>query len=176
MPSSTIVRRHKPTCGTDTKGNRVDWVNEENITKPTDKRIRLDRSDALVRKEGVVPAAAIFSAVPDQSIHSSTDPSSLISPSQSLPQGDPALAGTNAPKPPMPALQPQANGMMSGFQNPMPGAPNPLGAGTLAFGGARAPGMGKVSGTMEIPAQPFAPAPAPMTPKNGSFKKPMGRI
>ena len=28
------------------------------------------------------------------------------------------------------------------FNNPMPGAPNPLGAGSLAYAGARAPGMG----------------------------------
>ncbi len=44
---------------------------------------------------------------------------------------------------PQVGLQPQPDGQMQGFTNPMPGAPNPLGAGTLAYGGMRAPGMGK---------------------------------
>jgi hypothetical protein len=36
-----------------------------------------------------------------------------------------------------------AQGRIPGVTNPMPGAPNPLGAGSLAYGGARAVGMGK---------------------------------
>ena len=43
--------------------------------------------------------------------------------------------------PPTPVAAP--DGRMPGFTNPMPGAPNPLGAGTLAYGGALAPGIGK---------------------------------
>ncbi len=52
------------------------------------------------------------------------------------------------PMPP-PATQPTgddaARGRTPGFTNPMPGAPNPLGAGTLAYGGMRAPGISKVA-------------------------------
>ena len=44
----------------------------------------------------------------------------------------------------VPATPQAARGHSPRFNNPMPGAPNPLGAGTLAYGGARAPGMGDV--------------------------------
>lgn len=69
------------------------------------------------------------------------------------------LAGAGAPsvaKPtsllPNPATRrPQPftpGGRMVGFKNPMPGAPNPLGAGGLAYGGAKAPGMGSKVASM----------------------------
>ena len=60
--------------------------------------------------------------------------------------GYPALAAMQAPAmspAPMPAPTAAAtNGRTPGFTNPAPGALNPLGAGSLAYGGARAPGAG----------------------------------
>jgi hypothetical protein len=62
-----------------------------------------------------------------------------------LPQSviPPATMATQAPTTLVAPSSPQAAaGHTPRFTNPMPGAPNPLGAGTLAYGGMRAPGMG----------------------------------
>ena len=107
-----------------------------------------------------------------------------------------ALAAMQAPAmSPMPMQTPPAatpDGRMPGFRNPAPGALNPLGAGSLAYGGAKAPGagaglgMGKTSEVAGNLAKPRTPNRAtfngrslrvihgPKTHTNGRFSN-MGR-
>jgi hypothetical protein len=69
----------------------------------------------------------------------------------------PATMATQAPTTLVAPSSPQAAaGHTPRFTNPMPGAPNPLGAGTLAYGGMRAPGMGDAMKYAAVPAATMA--------------------
>lgn len=76
------------------------------------------------------------------------------------PPTPPAQAGTAG-------MTPARPGMTARFNNPMPGAPNPLGAGSLAYGGMRSPGMGSgfkwaADGVPPVVAALNAPSRPPM--------------
>src|SRR5258707_1018833 len=76
-------------------------------------------------------------------------------PLTSTPNSGMLLQGKPAPQAPLIGTSPMGGNdpRFHGFRNPFPGAKNPLGAGALAFGGARAPGVRK-TGEINAPVSP----------------------
>jgi hypothetical protein len=89
-------------------------------------------------REGVVTADELAAVNPVSSTGQPLDPSGVDAATTEHAPGSVSRHG-NAEPSARAKLQPRAIGIMIGLQNPMPGAPNPLGTGTLASGGAVAP-------------------------------------